>query len=370
MTAMTFVLLLFGMLLLILGAELLVRGASRLAAIVGLSPLVIGLTVVAFGTSSPELAVSIQSAMSGKPEIALGNVVGSNIFNVLLILGLSAAIVPLVISKQLVKWDVPIMIAVSLIALLMAMNGKVSRLEGILLVFGILAYTTVLIILGRENAPTEQDLKSSSELGNNRHRAGLISFGLVIAGLALLVLGSRWLVRSSTEIAHAMGVSELVIGLTIIAAGTSLPEVATSVMASVRGQRDIAVGNVIGSNIFNLLAVLGISSVVAPDGMPVSSAARHFDIPVMLAVAIACLPIFFTGNLIARWEGGVFLAYYIAYTVYLILDSMHHDMLGAFSTMMTLFVLPLTALTLVVVTVRALRKGTRNREVKTEHQGD
>jgi cation:H+ antiporter len=183
----------------------------------------------------------------------------------------------------------------------------------------------------------------------------LLNIVLVIIGLAMLVLGSRWLVSGAVAIAEALGVSKLVIALTIIAAGTSLPEVATSVVASIRGERDIAVGNVVGSCLFNVLAILGLSSIVATDGIRVAPAALRFDVPVMIAVSIACLPISFTGYRIARWEGFLFLAYYAAYTLYLILDSADHDALPEFSAMMELFVIPLTLVTLVVLTVRALK---------------
>jgi cation:H+ antiporter len=178
---------------------------------------------------------------------------------------------------------------------------------------------------------------------------------LILGGLALLVLGARWLVEAAIEFARYLGVSELVIGLTIVAAGTSLPEVATSILAAIRGERDIAVGNVVGSNIFNILSVLGLSAMVAPTTLTVSPAVLAFDIPVMVAVAVACLPIFFTGNLIARWEGLLFLGFYVAYTAYLILLATRHDALGPFSAVMGGFVLPLTALTLAVLAYRHLR---------------
>ena len=181
----------------------------------------------------------------------------------------------------------------------------------------------------------------------------------VVAGLGLLVLGARWLVEGAVTVAQHFGVDELIIGLTIIAAGTSLPEVATSIIASVRGERDIAVGNVVGSNLFNILGVLGLSSIVAPEGLPVSAAALHFDIPVMIAVAVACLPIFFTGHLIARWEGAFFLTYFVAYTLYLVLTAAEHAALPLFSKAMVWFVIPLTGLTLLVVTLRAVVKRER-----------
>ncbi len=359
---MTILLLIAGLILLVIGAEALVRGASKLAAAIGISPLVIGLTVVAFGTSAPEMTVSVMSSLSGNVDIALGNVVGSNIFNVLFILGACALIVPLLVNQQLIKLDVPIMIVVSLLTLALGWNGNISKIEGGILFAGIIGYTVFLILQSQKERSKLVKEEYEQEYGDGKPFTAaqwLFNLVLVIGGLALLVLGSRWLVDSAIIIAKDLGVSDLIIGLTIVAAGTSLPEVATSIIASVRGERDIAVGNVVGSNIFNILAVLGLSAIVAPDGLPVSLAALQFDIPVMIAVAIACLPIFFTGNLIARWEGFVFLGYYIAYTTYLVLSSTKHGALQLFDAAMMWFVIPLTILTLIVVTVRAMQKQRR-----------
>lgn len=346
-----------GLALLILGAELLVRGASRLAAAVGISPLVIGLTVVSFGTSAPELAISVQAAWSDQADLAFGNVVGSNAFNVLFILGIAAIIGPLVVHQQLVRFDVPLMIVASALLLVLSLDGSLGRLDGALLFAGIVAYNVLLVRQSRrQSAALRADAAGAVdqvETGDAGRGGGmLVQIGLVVAGLALLVLGSRWLVDGAVEIAAAFGVSELVIGLTIVAAGTSLPEVATSIIASLRGERDIAVGNVVGSNIYNILAILGLSALAAPDGLPVAPSLIRFDLPITIAVALACLPIFVTGHRIARWEGALFLGYYVAYVLYLILDATDHDALPAYSLVMLLFVLPLTAITLVVVAIR------------------
>jgi cation:H+ antiporter len=365
MDTTTLILFLFGLVFLIVGAELLVRGASRLAAAVGVSPLVIGLTVVAYGTSSPELAVSVQSAFTGQADIALGNVVGSNIFNVLLILGVSALVAPLLVAQQLIWLDVPIMIGVSLITFFIALDGVIGRFDGAFLFIGAIIYTVFLIRQSRKEGKEIKD-EYAQEFGANGSQSPgsiVLQLGFIIAGLGLLVLGSSWLVNGAIEIARWFGVSELVIGLTIIAAGTSLPEVATSVLASVRGERDIAVGNVVGSNIFNLLAVLGLAGLLAPGGVSVAPAVLSFDLPVMIAVAVACLPIFFTGHLINRWEGALFFGYYLAYTLYLILATAKHDALPQFSLLMLEFVIPLTVLTLAIVTIRSLRASRSNTSV-------
>lgn len=356
---MTIILFIAGLVILIIGAEALVRGASRLAASLGISPLVIGLTVVAFGTSAPEMAVSVISSLNNQAAISLGNVIGSNIFNVLFILGLSALIVPLAVSRQLIRLDVPIMIGCSFLVLLMSAGGNISRIEGLVLFAGIIAYTGFLIRQSKREKRVAKD-EFTEEYGARGKKTLLTDAVFVLAGLAMLVLGSHWLVKGAVYIAQYFGVSELIIGLTIVAAGTSLPEVATSVIASVRGERDIAVGNVVGSNIFNILAVLGLASIFSPDGIEVSKSALQFDIPVMIAVAVACLPIFFTGHLIARWEGGLFLGYYAAYALYIILSATDSYLLRTFTPVMIWFVIPLTALTLITLAARSFhenRKG-------------
>ncbi len=357
-------LLILGLVLLVLGAEILVRGASKIASMAGISPLVIGLTIVAYGTSSPEMAVSTLTSLSGQADIAVGNVVGSNIFNVLFILGISALVSPLVVAQQLIRLDVPIMIGVSVLMFVFGLDGNLSRIDSsILLILGIL-YTVFLIYQGRQEKNPEVQAEYEQEYQERGDRSTLqwlINLAYIIGGLALLVLGSRWLVDGSISIARAFGVSELVIGLTIVAIGTSLPELATSVVASLKGERDIAVGNVVGSNIFNILAVLGLAGIVSPTGLVVSEAALRLDIPVMIAVAIACLPVFVTGNLIARWEGLIFVFYYVAYTIYLILDSAQHTGLPIYNTIMLGFVIPLTVLTLAIVVGRSLRKPKRVR---------
>jgi cation:H+ antiporter len=352
----TVLLFLVGLGLLVLGAEWLVKGASRLAAALGISPLVIGLTVVAYGTSAPEMAVSVKSAWAGQPDLALGNVVGSSIFNVLFILGASALITPLIVSSQLVRLDVPIMIGLSLLTLVLAGDGSIGRLDGALLLAGAVAYTVFQVRQSRKESAAIRD-EYAQEYEKKRFSTAA-NFALVAAGLALLVLGSRWLVNGAVAFAQALGVSELVIGLTIVAAGTSLPEVATSLLAAFRGERDIAVGNVVGSNIFNVLSVLGLAALVSPAGLPAAPALLRFDLPAMIAVAVACLPIFASGARIARWEGALFLFYYAAYTAYLVLAAQQHDALPAFSRAMTVFALPLTAITLAVVGWRALRPRT------------
>ena len=358
MPLMTFVYLIAGLVLLVAGAEVLVRGAAKLAAQFGIPPLIIGLTVVAFGTSAPETAVSVQSAFNGSGDLAIGNVIGSNIANVLLILGMTALIAPLIVSRQLIRLDVPIMIGASLLTFGLAWDGSLSRLDGALLFAGVLTYTGFLIYSARKDKGNDDD-EFAKEFGLDeapKPYAWVINLGLIIAGLVLLVAGSNFLVEGAVTLARALGISELVIGLTVVAIGTSLPELATSILAAIKGERDIAVGNIVGSNIFNLLCVLGLASLVSPAAISVSPNALAFDFPVMIAVAVACLPIFFTGYRINRWEGLLFLAYYVAYTLYLILSSTGRPFADVMGEAMLGYVLPLTAVTLVVIAARAWRK--------------
>jgi cation:H+ antiporter len=355
MTFSTIAFLILGLFFLIGGAELMVRGAARLAVAAGISSLVVGLTVVAFGTSSPELAVSVVSAFKGQADLALGNVVGSNIFNVLVILGLSALVVPLIVAQQLVRFDVPVMIFVSLLIVPLGLDGNIGRIDGLLLFAGVLGYTIFLIRQSRRESSAEVKAEYESEFGAKNPGHWMKNVGLVIVGLVGLVIGSQWLVDSAVTIARAFNVSELVIGLTIVAAGTSMPEVATSVVAAIRGERDIAVGNAVGSNIFNILCVLGLSSIISPSGIAVSPAAMRFDIPVMIAVAIACLPVFFSGYRISRGNGALLLGMYAAYLGYLIMTATNHHFLDNYRSAMIWFVLPILALTLLVIGVQALR---------------
>ncbi len=342
-----------GLVALIVGAELLVRGASKLALSFGISPLVVGLTIVAFGTSAPEVAVSLGAVLDGKTDIALGNVVGSNIFNVLFILGISALITPLVVNIQLIRQEVPIMVGASLLLLVLVLDGNLSAIDGAMLVALMLGYTVFLVVQSRKETQAANDEYAAevqpAAAGSWDSRLP-VQLVLMAAGLALLVVGSQWLVDSAVVFAKSLGVSDVVIGLTIVAAGTSMPEVATSVMAAVKGERDIAVGNVVGSNTFNILGCLGLSGIASGSlGLVVPEAVLNFDIWIMLAVALACIPVFMTGREIARWEGGVFLLYYAAYVAYPILAVQQHAALGTYSSVMMGFAVPLTVITLVVV---------------------
>ncbi|MGC1309900.1 MAG: calcium/sodium antiporter [Phormidesmis sp.] len=345
MSILTFVWLVVGFVLLVGGAEVLIKGASKLAATMGISPLIIGLTVVAFGTSAPELAVSLNASLHGQADIALGNVVGSNICNILLILGISALIAPLVVAQQLVRLDVPIMIGVSGLVMLFGLDGRLSRSDGVVLFLGGLAYTVFLLYQSqREKDQGVQDEYAKFGTRSLSIQETSTNVGLFVGGAIMLVSGSQMLVNSAVQIATFFGASPLIIGLTVIAFGTSLPELATSVMASVRGERDIAVGNVIGSNIFNILVVLGLTSTVSSTGINISASAISFDIPIMVAVAVMCLPIFFTDNEVSRREGVLLLLYYVLYIGYLVVHAT--DVNSPWTGLIGYVVAPLTLLML------------------------
>lgn len=366
-----------GLVLLVVGAEALVRGASSLARRIGLSPLVVGLTVVAVATSTPELAVTVDAVLSGTPDLAVGNVVGSNIANVLLILGVSALVLPLAVRHQIVRIDLPVMLGLSVLLLVMALDGAVGMLDGALLLAALVGYTAVTVVVSRRSTRRATSAApavapggpgSSVPAADDDEAAGAgpttslpRSLLLVVVGVGLLVLGARLLVSGASNIATGLGVSGLVVGLTVVAIGTSLPELAASVVAVRRGERDLAVGNVVGSNIFNIGLVLGLPAVLSGDGIPVPGAAVSLDIPLMIAAAVALVPIAFTGFMIRRWEGGLFLALHLAYTTYVVLAAAEHDTLRGFTTAMVGFVLPLLAITLVAVTAYELgiRRGRR-----------
>lgn len=348
-----------GLLALIGGAELLVKGSARMAGGFGIPSLLVGLTVVAIGTSSPEIAVSLKATLAGEADLTLGNIIGSNVANILLILGFAALVAPLEVKRRIVHLDAPILLGISLLVYLLAFDGYLDYLEGALLLVLQAGYLVFVIISARK----ERNGSASTEPGRPvkpSYGSGPVFIDLLLAaaGLGLLVLGSGWLVDSATSVARMFGVSELIIGLTLVAFGTSLPELATSLLAGLRGETDLAVGNAVGSNIFNLLLVLGLTAFLAPGSIRVAPSALSFDLPVMIAVAAASLPVFFSGYRVARWEGILFVGYYIAYCTYLYLDAAGHDMLPLFNRAMLWFVVPLTLVTLLVIIWRERHRRT------------
>jgi cation:H+ antiporter len=355
---------LLGLAALVAGAEALVRGASKIALSLGISPLVVGLTIVALGTSSPEVAVSVGAVLNGSTDIAVGNVVGSNVFNVLFILGVSALITPLVVHSQIIRQEVPIMIGASVVLVVMVLDGRLGRWESAMLLALLVGYMVFLVRQSRaESVEVREEYEGAVRRPGAWDSHWAVQVLLIVLGLGLLVLGSEWLVDAAVAFARALGVSDLVIGLTIIAAGTSMPEVATSIMATLRGERDIAVGNVIGSNTFNILGCLGLSGVVSSAGLGIAPSVLNFDLWVMVAVAFASLPVFLLRNEIGRRRGLMFLTFYVAYVAYLILGAQQHDALDEFSAVMLSFVLPLAVVTLVAMVIRGqqARESARRR---------
>lgn len=349
---MNALLFLAGVVLLVVGADLLVRGSSRLALAVGLSPLIVGLTVVSFGTSAPELAVSLKAAAAGTTEMAFGNVVGSNICNVLLILGLSALAAPLAIAPAVLRRDLPFLLGLSLLTALLALDGRLGTLDGLLLLACGVAHAVVSVRQERRAPREEPQLPGGLSRGGRR----ALDVLFVLGGLALLVGGAHLLVGAAVSFARALGISELVVGLTIVAVGTSLPEIAASVLASFRGARDIAIGNVVGSNILNLALVLALTAIVAPGGVTVPEDALNADLPVMLGVALLCLPVFLNGRRVTRGEGLGFVLLYALYTTWLALKAQESPQLERLEAMILFVVFPVLAVAVLIWSAKAARR--------------
>lgn len=306
------------------GAEWLVRGAARLARTLGISALIVGLTVVAFGTSAPELVVSVVAGIRGQSGVAVGNVVGSNVANVGLILGLAALVSMMKVEMRLITREMPVMLLATLAFLVLALDGTLSRLDAALLLAGFVTYLLLMLHAARaEPSLIETEFADFAEAAEMIDRGGephyLRNAFLIVIGLVGLAGGAQLLVTSAVFFARSLGISELVIGLTVVAIGTSLPELATSVVAAFRGEADIAVGNVVGSNIFNILLILGIAPLVRP--LLVDQALYTFEIPVMVAFSVLLLLFGRTGLRVVRWEGALLLGGYVAFMVVLLMRS-------------------------------------------------
>jgi cation:H+ antiporter len=349
--------LLSGLVLLIIGAELMVRAAVRLAERLHVRPLIIGLTIVALGSSAPQMTVSLQAALTDNPDIAVGSVVGSGIFNILVTLGLSALIIPLRVSRQLVRLDIPLMIGASLLVFILAWNKDLGRFDGILLIGALALY---LFLLFRQSRHSTRPHSTRPE---DTQQSWLISGLMIVAGLTMLVFAGRLLLGAAVAVATDLGLSERVIGLTVVAVGTSLPELATSLIAALRGQRDIAVGNVIGANLFNLLGVLGLTALLAPTPLSVSPNALDFDLPVMLGVAALCLPVFYSGYRVTRAEGLLLLGLYLVYGLHVVSFTTGMPLAGKLERLMLFYVLPALLTFLLFTSIRAWRRQHHKRDV-------
>lgn len=307
-----------GLVVVVAGAELVLRSATRVARMLGVSPIVIGLTVVSVGTTLPELAVGITAAVEDKGALAVGNIAGTNILNILLILGLSALIRPLPIRLRSIRLDVPVMLCAAVALLAFSMDGVLAAPEGVALLLAAVVYV-VLLVRGSRRESAAMQREFAEEYGAAagavpRGPAALARQGLpLVVGMALTVLGATWLVDGAAAIAAAHGVSDAVIGLTIVAIGTSTPELVTTLVATWKDDRDVAIGNLIGSCIYNVLVILGLTLVVAPDGVPVGRDVLWIDLPLAALVALVCLPVFRSGRGVSRAEGGLFVSAYLAY---------------------------------------------------------
>lgn len=298
-----------GLVLLVVGAEGLVRGSTGIARRLGVTALAIGLTVVAFGTGSPELVLSVTAARAGDSGIALGNVVGSNISNVLLVLGVAALVKPLCVRSELVRREMPLMITATALLWAMLLDGYLSRIEGVVLAVGAVSYTVLAYVAAKRGETAEVDAEFDDVLIGER-RPVWVDGAMLVAGIITLLIGANLLLRGATFLAAAFGVSEMVIGLTVVAIGTSMPELATSVTAAVRGEADVAFGNVIGSNVLNILAVLGVTAIIHPFEVV---GLRPLDVGVLLASPVLLLITMRRGWVLSRWEGALLLFAYVAY---------------------------------------------------------
>ena len=349
-----------GLLALLVAGHLVVRAASRLGARFGLSPMVIGLTIVAAGTSAPELAVVGQAVAADDTELAVGSIIGSNIANVLLVLGIAALLGAIHVTSRVVRIDVPVMITASTLFLLFALDGTLGRVDGIILFGGLIVFVTWTLRATRRG-PERPDPEVSTEAapsgaGDDPPKGSLLRVALeLVAGIAVLAVAARFVVGGAEEIARSLGVPELIVGLTIVALGTSAPEIVTTLVAAFQGRRDLAVGNAVGSNIFNILLVLGAAGMLAPSGIAVSDDALRLDLPILLAAAVACLPILAWDYTLNRWEGAIFVAYYLAYLTFLVLDATGHRAKDPFALIMIGFVVPLTIITAATVIHRQRR---------------
>ncbi|MEX2603429.1 MAG: calcium/sodium antiporter [Gracilimonas sp.] len=345
---MTVIIFVAGLALLIGGAELFLKSVDKFGIAWRVSPVIMGLTVVAFATGAPELAISLQAAIEGRPDLVLGNIIGSNISNILLILGITGLIAPLAITNRIIKRDVPMVIAASVLMYVLAMDGVLSPLDGVFILLALLAYSIYMyfqIKSDRKNNHREELSQAAIDILKNNPAFFYTKYiFLLLVGLFMIVAGSRLMVHAAVTIAEILGVSELIIGLTIVSIGTSLPEVATSVSAARKKDYDTAIANVLGSNLYNILLTLGLTIVIAPGVISVSPDAIKFDMPVMIIVIIACLPLFWPGKQLGRIEAAGFLIYYAAYLAYLVLIATQHSFKSQMEWWMIWVIIPGTIL--------------------------
>lgn len=314
----TGLLIVVGLTALVGGAELLIRGGSRVASRLGISPIVVGLTFVSIGTSAPELAVGIDAGLKGNGGLVVGNIAGTNVVNVLLILGLSAAIRTLPLDSVTLRLDLPMMASAAVILLLLAIDGVLSTVDGIVLLFVAVAYTALIVKNSKRESPRVQAEYAEEYTVPAGRLAATRDVAVLVTGTVVIVVGADWLVSGAVDLAVALDVSNALIGLTVVAIGTSAPELATTIVSTIRGDRDIAIGNLIGSSVYNIGLILGTTAVVVPGRFDLSTPLTYVDIPIMTGVALLCVPMFVVGAKITRTEGVACVAAYGVYLAYLV----------------------------------------------------
>lgn len=348
--------LLLSLVFLIIAAEVMLKGSLGLANALNVSPLVIGLTVVAFGTSAPELAINISSLAAGHGDIAIGNVIGSNIFNVLFILGITTLFYPLRVTQKVIRVDIPIMIFLYVLVWLMSLNGFLSFWEGVFFVSGLVFYILFSIRSAKKEAKSIRK-EYAKEFSSAKTMSKIKSVVFISLGVLGLALASKFFVGSATELAILMNLSELIIGLTVVACGSAAPEVVISITAARKGESDIAVGNIIGSCIFNILCVLGFTVLLFPN-QEITRAAINFDIPIMVVSSVLCIPLFMTDMKVSRWEGAVLVLSFVSYISWITLDSTDHDAAEPFGKFVMFFLVPIMASAVLFTFVRYMKRKT------------
>ncbi len=351
--------LIVGLIALLGGAELLVRSATKIALFFKLSPLVIGLTIVAFGTSAPEIAVALSGSFDNHIGLGFGNVIGSNIFNLLFILGLMAVFKPLRIVRKVVRVDIPLMIITSAGLLVLAMDGHLSKIEGAIMLLGLVLFTVFTLRQGKKE---ENDFNKDFRESRKSISRGTLTLQFIILLLSIILLGwgSDRVVDSSVVIARELGIDEFIIGLTIIAVGTSLPELVTSLMALAHRRCDLAVGNIVGSSIFNILGVVSVMTLVSSGGVTVTANNLSMDLPVLLASSVVCLPIFFSGYRISRLEGIFFIIYYLVYIVFFAVITAPDSFFGTYVRISMIYVIPSVFIIYVFIVLQLGKRRIKN----------
>lgn len=323
MSSLALLTFLFGLVVITVGAEILLKGASKIATLLNIRPIVIGLTVVSIGTSLPELAVGLAALGEGAGDIAIGNIAGTNIVNILFVLGLSAAIRPLPLQMKSIKTELYAMVFAAVLLLLLSLDGRLNLWDGILMLFLGICYLALIVKTSKKESikvqkDFQEEFEPSTKAEKSDYKVWSWNLMFLFCGIVATIYGAEKLVDGAVSMARHFGMSDAVIGLTIIAIGTSAPELATTIVGTIRNERDVAVGNLLGSNIINIFIILGIITIFTPNGVNVSNDILWFDLPLAALVAIACYPVFKSDQMISRKEGIAFFCLYLVYLFYLL----------------------------------------------------